>query len=221
MDPRREIVELRQILETRFPGTPVLVRNSGRSGGICIDRDHFPLEPGVVTEFISAPSGGGLFLDRMLAATEKTRSFAGLIDASRSFDPNSYASEQLQRLLCIFCETPEKAVKAADLLLRDGNLPLVLLDFQLVTLPNLRRLPANIWHRFQRLVENSGTTFVVLTQRPMIAASRVRMHMVMRTSCNMTALRRRRSDLLEEIELQVFDRRRGLVATNNGFLRTA
>lgn len=220
MGSRREIVELRQILETRFPGL-VRASNSGRLGSIILERDGFPLERGVVTEFVSSPNCGGLFLDRMLATIEKERSFAALIDASRSFDPNSYATKQLQRLLCIFCETPEKAVKAVDLLLRDGNLPLVVLDFQLVTLPNLRRLPANIWHRFQRLVEISGTTFVVLTQRPMIAAGRVRMHVVMRNSCNLTALRWRRSDLFEEIEVQVFDRRRGIVATNDVLLRTA
>lgn len=89
----------------------------------------------------------------MLATTERAGSFAALIDPARSFDPNSYTSSQLRRLLCVFCDTPEKAVKVADLLLRDGNLPLVLLDFQAVPRRNLGRLPASTWHRFQRLVE--------------------------------------------------------------------
>jgi hypothetical protein len=219
MESRREIIKLRQILEARFPGAPALRQKSPGTLSPILKRESFPLERGVVTELVSAVGSGGLFLDRMLATTKNERSFAALIDPSRSFDPDSYLSETLQRLLCVFCATPEKAVKAADLLLRDGNLPLVLLDFQMAPVRAIGQLPANIWHRFQRLVENNGTALVVLTPRPMIEAARVRL--VVRNAWNLTALRRLRSDLQEEIDWQVFDRRRGAVATSEVLQRTA
>jgi len=218
MEKKRDIIELRQLLEARFPGTPALRQKSPEATCTILERS-FSLERGVVTELVSAVGSGGLFLDRMLAATRNEKSFAALIDPSRSFDPDSYSPETLRRLLCVFCPTPEKAVKAADLLLRDGNVPLVLLDFQMAPVRAIGQLPANIWHRFQRLVENNGTALVVLTPRPMIEAARVRL--VVRNTWNLAALRRLRRDLQEEIDWHVFDRRRGMVATREVLQRTA
>jgi len=43
-------------------------------------------------------------------------------------------------------------VKATDLLLHDGNLPLVLLDLQFLPSRALRKIPPSTWHRFGRLV---------------------------------------------------------------------
>lgn len=212
------LTEVRQALAQRFPPPASSTARSWTTGWDLLDL-HGGLGRGATTELISAAGCGGLFLDRLLAATEKAGSFAALIDASHSFDPNSYLREKLRRLLYVFTETPEKAVKAADLLLRDGNLPLVLLDFQLISRRNLARIPASTWHRFQRLVEKSGIAFVVLTTQPMIEAARVRL--VMRNSWNLAALPQRRRNLVKEIELQVFDRRRGGIIPPKTLLQTA
>ncbi|HXF09807.1 MAG TPA: hypothetical protein VN625_03410, partial [Desulfuromonadaceae bacterium] len=63
-------------------------------------------------------------------------------------------------------------LKAADLILRDGNLPLVLLDLALN--PEAGRIPSTTWYRFQRLIEETGSLCVVFTSQPMITCARVR-----------------------------------------------
>jgi hypothetical protein len=62
-------------------------------------------------------------------------------------------------------------MQAADLLLRDGNFPLVILDLVLNPLTELSRIPASNWYRLQRLVEPAPTAFLVLTPRSMISSA--------------------------------------------------
>ena len=108
------------------------------------------------------------------------------------------------RVLGVFCETADQGVKVTDLLLRDGNLPLVLLDLQAMPLRSLGRIPANTWHRFQRLVEKSGTALVVMTPQPLVEAARMRI--TLRGNWDLAALRRPRRELIDDVEVQVFRR---------------
>ena len=62
-------------------------------------------------------------------------------------------------------------MKAADLLLRDGNFPLVVLDLVLNPTEDLRKIPSTSWYRLQRLVEPAPTAFLVLTRRSMISSA--------------------------------------------------
>jgi hypothetical protein len=71
----------------------------------------------------------------------------------------------------------EWALKATDLLLRDRNFPLVILDLALNPAQQLRRIPSSTWYRLQRIVESSGTTFVVVTPQAMVGCAQVRMNL--------------------------------------------
>ena len=62
-------------------------------------------------------------------------------------------------------------MQAADLLLRDGNFPLVILDLMLNSLAELRKIPSSNWYRLQRLVEPASIAFLVLTPRSMISSA--------------------------------------------------
>ena len=62
-------------------------------------------------------------------------------------------------------------MQAADLLLRDGNFPLVILDLVLNPVAELRKIPQSNWYRLQRLVEPAPTAFLVLTSRSMISSA--------------------------------------------------
>ena len=62
-------------------------------------------------------------------------------------------------------------MQAADLLLRDGNFPLVFLDLMLNPLRELGKIPASNWYRFQRLVEPAPSAFLVVTPRSMISSA--------------------------------------------------
>jgi hypothetical protein len=155
----------------------------------------------------------------MLAAVMQARSFAGLVDCGRTFDPGSHDAATFARLLVIQCATARQGIQATDLLLRDGNLPLVLLDLQATSLRNLARIPASTWHRFQRLVEKSGGALVVLTPQPVVEAARVRISL--QGAWELSAMKCPRQELLASLRVQVFQRGRGSIPLPETFVRTA
>lgn len=91
-----------------------------------------------------------------------------LIDSSDSFDLASTPPDLLSHLLWLRCQTLPQALKAADLLLRDGNLPNVLIDFRLQPPLDLARLPNSTWHRLRLLAEHSGTAVALFTPTPIV-----------------------------------------------------
>ena len=213
------IADLRQLLGERFPEAPQPAGRHWETGWPALDSDGGGIRRGAITELSGPACGGALFLDRMLAALEWRRAFAGLVDCGRSFDPGSYRGGSPERLVCVFCDSAEQGVKAADLLLRDGNLPLVLLDLQALPLRSLDRIPASTWHRFQRLVENSGAAFVALTPRPMVEAARVRI--ALHAEWNLDALKRPRRELIDRLRVQIFHRGRAAGTASQPLVQTA
>jgi hypothetical protein len=81
----------------------------------------------------------------------------------------------------------------------------LLLDLQRVPAADLRKIPANTWHRFQRLAEQTTAALVVLTREPMVEAAQARITIPARWS--LSAQRQRRSTLLKDLPAQVFARR--------------
>jgi hypothetical protein len=66
-------------------------------------------------------------------------------------------------------------VQAADLLLRDGNFPLVVLDLVLNAPEELRKIPQTNWYRLQRLVEAAPAAFLVLTRTSIISSAQLKL----------------------------------------------
>ena len=60
----------------------------------------------------------------LLRHATRERRWSALIDGHDQFDPQSAGSSALSGLLWIRCHTATEAMRSADLLLRDGNLPL-------------------------------------------------------------------------------------------------
>jgi hypothetical protein len=54
-------------------------------------------------------------------------------------------------------------MQATDLLLRDGNFPLVILDLVLNPITELRRIPSSTWYRMQRLIEPAPSALLAFT----------------------------------------------------------
>ncbi|MEO6789182.1 MAG: hypothetical protein ABI318_23915 [Chthoniobacteraceae bacterium] len=165
---------MRRLLAEKFPAAEQKPGGLFRSGLASVDALEGGLRRAAVTELSGASGDGALFLHAMLRALCRENCFAALVDAGRSFDPDGFASSALARLLVVFCTDSPQAVKATDLLLRDGNLSLVLLDLQAVPSAQLRRIPASTWHRFQRLAEQTSSALVVLTPQPIVESARVR-----------------------------------------------
>ena len=131
------------------------------------------LAKGAITELSSvAPQAGSATLfAALLERAQRERSFIALIDGRDSFDPAAVRRATLPHLLWMRCHQASEALQAADLLLRDGNFPLVVLDLVLNPATELRRIPQNNWYRLQRLVEPAPTAFLVLTAQPMISSA--------------------------------------------------
>ena len=130
--------------------------------------------------------------------------FVGLVDAANSFEPSDWKDEQLRRILWVMCGAAASAIRAADILLRDGNLPIVILDLQMLPMPQLWRIPASTWHRFQRIIEPGATVLVVLTPQPMVEGLATRI--AIRTNLTLNAMDLPRPALWKHLDVQIFER---------------
>ncbi len=97
-----------------------------------------------------------------------------LIDGRDSFDPQPLGNACLRHLLWVRCNKASEAIKAVDLLLRDGNFPLVIVDLVLNPPEELRKIPQTSWYRLQRLVEPTSTVCLVLTRQSMVSSAQLK-----------------------------------------------
>jgi hypothetical protein len=196
---------LRQLVTEKYPSTEVKPAGLFPTGLAEIDEAEGGLRRGAVTEVVGPISGGSLLISALLLALHAQAEFGALIDGGVSFDPQSADPATLPRLLWVQCANVLQAVKAVDLLLRDGNLPLLVLDLQTMSARETRKVPASTWHRFQRLAEPGGTALAILSTQPLVEGAQVRI--ALRQRWTLAAMRQRRSKLLAELRAQVFTRR--------------
>jgi hypothetical protein len=199
------LAELRLLLAEKYPTTKHKPGGILPTGLAAVDAGGGGLRRAALTELSGTTGAGAVFLQAMLRAVCRERCFAALVDAARTFEPESCPASSLARLLVVFCADAMQAVQAADLLLRDGNLALILLDLQGVPRAQLRHIPANTWHRFQRLAEQTTAAVVVLTTEPIVEAAQVRVAGA--GGWTLAAQRRWRHELMAEAPWRVFPRR--------------
>ena len=176
--PAGSIVDLRNLLAERFPQpfTPSAPRLAtglpaidGAIGG--------GLPKSAITELSSSQvsAGSALLLHTLLQNAQRDGYFLALVDGRDSFDPQPLGNRRLRNLLWVRCTKALDAVKAADLLLRDGNFPLIVLDLVLNASDELRKIPPTSWYRLQRLVETAPTAFLVLTRASIISSAQLKL----------------------------------------------
>src|SRR6266446_7066492 len=155
-----KIVDLRKLLAERFPQPPFSVVTRLVTGLSFVDQTiGGGLPKGAITELISPQisAGSASFIQALLQAAHRDRYFLALIDGRDSFDPSALSeldNARLRNLLWVRCSKALEAVKAADLLLRDGNFPLLIIDLVFNPAEELRKIPQTTWYRLQRLVES-------------------------------------------------------------------
>jgi len=175
------IVDLRKLLGERFP-QPIIPSASRLATGLpAIDGAiGGGLPKGSITELSSSQvsAGSALLLYALLQNAQRDGYFLALVDGRDSFDPSALGglgNRRLHNLLWVRCTKALDAVKAADLLLRDGNFPLVVLDLVLNASAELRKIPQTSWYRLQRLVETAPTAFLVLTRASIISSAQLKL----------------------------------------------
>ena len=192
------IASLRAVLAEKFP------QPTAKAGGVIeTGLPGVELRRGVVTEVSGSPGSGALFLDSLIGSATASGMMVALVDGAGSFDPTE--TQAGSRLLWVLCREAQPAIKAADLLLRDGNLPLVALDLQMNPAIELRRIPATTWYRFQRILEQSTAVFTVLTPKPMVSSAAERIDL--RNRWSLSAMRQRRTELRRRLEAECIHRR--------------
>lgn len=132
--------------------------------------DRLGVHGGSIAEAVSEVPGRGaclLLAEVIREAAAQSRPVV-LIDACDSFDPQSLPPAACRSLLWIRCQSVQNAVKAADLLLRDGNLTLILMDLERCPSLELRRIPASSWHRLRMLTEKAGSLCLAFTPARLI-----------------------------------------------------
>jgi hypothetical protein len=119
--------------------------------------------------------GSALILRQLIRHAAASHQWLALIDGIDSFDPGAFDNATLENLLWLRCHNAAEAIKATDLVLRDGNLPVVILDLALNPARELRKIPSSIWFRFQRLVEDGNAAFLAITPTPMASSAKHRL----------------------------------------------
>ena len=178
MNSRVKIIDLRNLLAKRFPhpscttarrlitGLPFLEEPLG--GG---------LPRGAITELVcpAMSAGSASLIQALVHCAYRDNYLLALIDGRDSFDTCGLDNAWLQHLFWVRCSKASESVKAADLLLRDGNFPLVIIDLVLNSLDELRKIPQSNWYRLQRLVEVLPTVCLILTRYEMVGSARLKL----------------------------------------------
>jgi hypothetical protein len=210
-DDASGIIQLRRLLSERFPHArtwsktaPAKTRATRPAGVLRLDS---LLEGGfaesAITEIVSHGSGtgGALLLRALLRQTRQTGQLMGLIDGADSFDPGGLEASVLSRLFWVRCKAAEEAMKATDILLRDRNLSLIVLDLKMNPAAQLRKIPGSTWYRLQRIARQSATAFVALTPHPMIPSAETRV--ILESRFTLDALPKDETHLLAELKFNL------------------
>jgi hypothetical protein len=184
-----KIINLRKLLAERFPHAPATTATHLVTGLFFLDKStNGGLPRGAITELICprTSAGSASLIHTLVHAAHRDNHFLALIDGRDSFDPCGLDNASLGHLLWVRCSKASEVIKAGDLLLRDGNFPLVILDLVLNGPEELRKIPKTNWYRLQRLVELVPTACVVLTRYEMVGSAQLKL--VLENSWNLDSL---------------------------------
>jgi hypothetical protein len=178
-----KIIELRQFLAERLPQARLgmaperMVPAALPTGIESIDQGlGGGLPQGAFTELVAPGEGSGSaqFIHSLLRHTASAGRFLTLVDGADSLDIDALEPDALAHLLWVRCRSTAEALQTTDLLLRDRNIALVVLDLKLNPAHELRRIPGTLWYRLSRLMEQHGGTMLVITPQPLVAGAAAR-----------------------------------------------
>lgn len=203
------IIDLRNLLAERFPGVRLTAAPRKRTESIPTGVPALDallgggLPKGEFTELVASGSGSGSaeVIHELLRKVALNRQFLALVDGVGSFDAGSVEPAVLARLLWIQCRNATEAFRAADLILRDRNFTVLVLDLKLNPLRELRKINGSAWHRYGRLLEQNQAAVLVVTPQKLVsvAAYRVASESVL----DIGALKRPRTKLLSSLRFEL------------------
>jgi hypothetical protein len=208
--PTPKVIQLRQILADKFPGLRLKLEESPANRpdqretlSPLADLFENRLAKGTLNELVAGGeiSGSATLMREHIHHAANKKQIIALVDGSDSFDAAALPGAELSRLLWVRCGEADKALKAMDLLLRDGNLSIIWLDLKLNPEAQLRKIPATIWYRFQRLIETTSTICLVTTPRPLIAPAQTRI--TLQSGFSVADLERDATELAKDLKWEI------------------
>ncbi|MGD7654321.1 MAG: hypothetical protein ACQCXQ_13965 [Verrucomicrobiales bacterium] len=204
-----ETVEiLKKQLRAKFPQAHAAWSDEGRekeTGGMRLREAEFPA--GEITELVpeGVASGISLVVAGLLGDADGTDEVAPypelvLVDGADAFDPGSFGGAVCSKLLWVRCRSALEMVKAADLVVRDGNVPFVLLDAVGVDRRELRDLPASVWWRLKQVAEGNGCRLVVMSPVAMVPCAKLRL--TVSAGLELGDFERERGEVVARVELR-------------------
>ena len=216
MEQAETIQQLRELLARRFPAP---ARRHGLFFPTGVQRLDEALGGGLwkgrLTEISTPPDAGGCLsiLNAILRSCAVERRPVALIDGADGFDPQPLDADTLAHLLWVRCRNMGEFLKATDLVLRDGNVPIVLLDLRGSGRGELRKIPNTTWHRLERVAGQSAVACLVATPWFMVSSAHYRIEV--RGIFRVGDLDRPVEELFGRMEFQVI-RRDGRVTVEAG-----
>jgi hypothetical protein len=203
------LVDLRNLLARRFPHVPLSLPERPAfewtpTGVNALDALlGGGLPRGACTEMVARGPGSGSaeVIHELLRELALNRQFLALVDGMGSFDPGPVDPVVLTRLLWVRCQKATEALQAVDLLLRDRNFPVLVLDLKLNSAAELRRIPSSTWFRYTRLLEHNDTTLLVISPHQLVGGATCRVSVD--SGLGMDALGQKRVDLLAQLRFEL------------------
>ena len=218
--PSDKVLHLRQLLAERFKEASLPSQETYATGLPALDDIGLPR--GALTEVVASNSsnpGGTLLFYALLHAVLRQGERVILVDGKNSFVPNGVSPSDLPHLLWVRCHQAWEAIKATDLAVRDGNIPLVVVFLALNPPGELRKIPAPSWHRLQLLAEKSDATVLVFTPQAQVGCARLRLSVD--GSFPLKKLHVARAGLVSSLNLHVARRRIGQERSTDEAIRRA
>lgn len=149
-----------------------------------------------------------LLLARILEVARAQRLRVALVDGTDSFDPQSFTPDALAHLVWVRCHEMRQVMQVADLLARDANFGLILIDLRRQAERELRQEPPTAWYRLQRAAEQNDLPLLVETPRPLIPSALLRFSLT--TSFCLADLETPRALLASAVAVELSRQRRQL-----------
>jgi hypothetical protein len=175
-----KIIELRELLAQKYPQPVLRAAPAWPTGVAVLDRAlQGGLWRGGMVELVGEQrsSGAVSVMRGILEGPARREGWVALIDGSDGFSPETIERSALARFLWLRCHSAAEAMQCADLLVRDGNLPLVFLDLRGNSPRELRQIAGQSWYRLQRMLEPTAIAFLALTPFPLIPCADARLRL--------------------------------------------
>ena len=198
------VAALRSLLAARFPE-----RVRPATGAIATDIRPLDealgggLPRGRFTEIVSASpgTGGQTIIAQLLRSSRCARQRIALIDGADGFAPEEVPRDHLRHLVWVRGRGVADAFAAADIVLRDGNYAVVVLDVRGLSERALLKTPTTTWHRLRHATESGAIAVLVLSTTPIVPA--VPWRLVLRETVPLAARRTARRTLADALSFAI------------------